>query len=129
MFKRRNLPTYPVDYPSGVCVKTEAGWWFINGKVRNRIRNARVLSTWNFPFVIESTEAALAKYPRASTLGFRDGSLVGDVSDGRVYLISQRKRRLLSSPEAYATLGLRRQNAVWSSHDEIMVHPEGEVLN
>jgi hypothetical protein len=109
-------------------VKTEAGYWYINGKFRHRLKNKRVLDSWNFAFLVPSSEAALAKYPRAKPLGFRDGSLVRDISDGKVYLISEKSRRLITRPEAYDLLGLKRRNAIWAAHDEIILHPEGEVL-
>lgn len=127
--RNKNLPQAPAEYPTGVCVETEAGCWYINGKFRHRIKNKRILKSWNFPFCVKSTEAALSEYVRTKPLGFRDGTLVGDVSDGKVYLISGKKRRLLSSPEAYALLGLKRRDALWASHDEIIMHEEGEVLN
>lgn len=128
MFKKKNLPTKPTDYPTGVCVKTDEGYWYINGKFRHPFKSTRLVASWNFSFVVESTEAALAKYLKGKPLGFRDGTLVRDISDSKTYLISGKTRRLMSSPEAYDLLGLRRSDAIWAAHDEINLHPEGEVL-
>lgn len=125
---KKTLPTTPSNYPTGTVVRVGKTHWYINGQVRHLIKNRRVLKTWNFPFVIDTTEEAISKFLKGKPLGFRDGSLVGDVSDGKVYLISGKKRRLISSPEAYDLLGLKRRDAIWAAHDEIILHPEGEVL-
>lgn len=129
MFRKKTTIQTPKEYPTGICVKTEAGCWYINGKFRHRIKSKRILTSWKFSFCVESTEAALANYVRAKPLGFRDGTLVGDVSDGKVYLITGKQRRLISSPEAYTLLGLKRKDALWASHEEVTMHTEGEVLN
>lgn len=125
---KKTLPTTPTEYPTGICVKTESGYWYINGKFRHRLKNSRLVKAWNFPFIVSSTEAALAGYPKAKALGYRDGSLVRDISDGKVYLISGKERRLITKPETFTLLGLRRGDAIWAAHDEITLHPEGEVL-
>lgn len=124
----KKLPTNKTDYPTGVCVKTETGYWYINGKYKNKIKNARVFKSWSFPLVIETTDSAIAHMPRAKALGFRAGTLVRDISDGKVYLISENTRRMLGSPESYDILGLKRRDAIWAAHDEIILHPEGEAL-
>lgn len=128
MKRKKALQTTPTEYPSGICVKTESGHWYINGKFRHALKNRRIIESWSFPFIVESTDAALANYPKAKPLGFRDGSLVRDISDGKVYLITSRSRRLITSPETYDLLGLKRSDATWAAHDEITLHPEGEVL-
>lgn len=128
MRKKKSLTTAPTDYPSGICVRTEAGHWYINGRFRHSLKNKRVIDSWSFPVIVETTEAAVSHYPKAKPLGFRAGSLVRDISDGKVYLISENKRRLITSPEAYDLLGVKRSDAIWAAHDEVILHPEGEVL-
>ena len=63
---RSELPREPVEYPSGICVKTERGAYLINkdGK-RYRIPTQAILDSWNFPFVVDSSEAAVSEYPVA----------------------------------------------------------------
>lgn len=127
-WRRRKNQQTPSEYPTGVCVKTESGYFYINGKFRHLIKNRRVLKTWAFPFIIEGTEAGLSKYPKGKPLGFRDGTLVRDISDSKLYFISGRKRRLVATPEALTNLGLKNSDAVWAAHSEINLHTEGEVL-
>ena len=117
------------EFPSGICVKAETGHWYINGRIRHKIKNKRVLTSWSFPFIVEATEASLGKFLRGKPLGFRDGTLVRDTSDRKIYLISARKRRLITSPEAYELLGLKKRKPIWVSHDEVLLHEEGEVIS
>lgn len=125
--KRKTL-TEPTDFPTGAVVKTESGMWYINGRFRHLVKNPRIAKTWKFNLVITASESSLVKLIKAKPLGFRDGSLVGDISDGKVYLIAGKVRRLITKPESYQMLGRKRRDALWVAHDEINLHPEGEVL-
>ena len=118
-----------IDFPSGLCIKTEVGHWYINGKFRNRIGSRRIFESWNFPRVIVSSEASLANYIKGKTLGFRDGTLVRQMSNGTFYFISQRKRRLVTNPDVLTLMGLKPSDATWAADFEINLHEEGEKLN
>src|SRR6476661_2865038 len=126
--KERTLPTSPTKYPAGGFVWDGSSYLYINGQIRHLIKNERILSTWNFRYVTNTTPEAVSGYVKGKPLGFRDGSLIRDISDGKVYLISGKQRRLMSSPEAFDLIGLKRRDALWVAHDEINLHPEGEVL-
>lgn len=132
MFNRKKtapLSAAQIEFPSGLCVKTEAGHWYINGKFRNRLGSKRVFQSWNFPRVVESTESSLAKYTKGKKLGFRDGTLVRQMSTGSFYFISQRKRRLVANPDVLTLMGFKPSDAVWVADFEINLHEEGEKLN
>ncbi len=60
---------------------------------------------------------------------FRNGSLLYSQADGKMYLISDNKARHITSPDILTGLGIRRQDAVWVSEDEIKLHEEGAPLN
>jgi hypothetical protein len=133
MFKRksppkRQLPQKPTEYPSGLCVKTEKGYFYINGRFRHPFVSQRAVDSWNFTLVPETTEAALSHYLMRKMLGFREATVLADVSDGKVYIISNKKRRLISTPEAYDVLGITIDDALWVGKDEIEFHPEGGVF-
>lgn len=123
------LPAAPVDYPSGTCVLTEAGVFYINSRVRLRVPTDRVFDSWNFPLVVESTEAAVKKYPITGKLGFRDGTLVKNIMDAKMYIIAKSKRRLITSPNVLANLNLQEKDAILVSEQEILLHQEGDNLN
>lgn len=126
LFKKKSPRTDRVDFPTGIVVKTETGYWYINGNTRKPIPNTRVLKTWSFPIVVEYTEHSLSSFKKGSPLGFRPGSLIRDISDGKIYLIEKGLRRLVVSPESLTLLNKKRSDALWVSHNEVLLHKEGE---
>jgi hypothetical protein len=127
--KKTDLPTSPVEYPSGVFIHTEKGFFFIHGEgKRMRCISKRVLDSWSPQRVIETSEAAVAKYRITSKIRFRNGSLIYSLADGKMYFISEGKRRHIVSPEISDRLGIRWRDAIWASRAEINLHEEGQVL-
>lgn len=125
---RLSLPTEPVEYPSGIAVKTERGAYQIrsDGK-RYRITSKAILDSWSFPFVVDTTEAALANHPIAYTkVGFRDGSLLNNIADGRLYLVSAGKLRHIVDPAVLERLG--SPTPVVVSDAEIKIMKQGEPI-
>lgn len=123
------LPTVPVDYPTGTCVQTEKGVFFIKGRFRFRVGSKRILSSWQYPFVIPSTEEACARYKIAGKLGFRQGTLIEDMSNGKMYLISENLRRQIVSPDFFDVMLFPRDRVIQVSPEEIALHKEGENIN
>lgn len=126
----KRLPTAPTVYPVGTVVLTEKCHYFINrdGK-RYRIGTQRMVDSWNYPHIVETTEAALTNYPIAvSKLKFRDGSLLNNFADGKLYLVSDRTLRHVVSPEALERLNLTREDATVVSDAEIKMMKQGEEL-
>jgi len=125
---KQSKPVAPKTFPSGICVKTEIGHYYINGNFRHRLGSKRIFESWVFPFVAETSEAALKNYRRGRKLGFRDGSLVRRISDGKLYFISKRQRRLVNDVDTLVALGLSPKDAVWASDYELEYTSEGEIL-
>lgn len=124
------LPTTPVEYPSGVFIHTEKGYFYIHGEgKRMRCISKRVLDSWSPQRVIETTEAAVVKYKITSKIRFRNGSLIWNLSDGKMYLIENGERRHITSPDVLTKIGATEKDVVCVSLDEINLHPEGESLN
>lgn len=121
-------PTSKTDYPSGVAIETEAGVFYVRGGKRYRIPTDRIRDSWAFVQIVPSTEAAAKHLKVAGTLGFRDGTHVVDVTDGRNYLISDNKKRLIVDPDVWTNLGLKPELRVWASQYEVNLHTDGEVL-
>jgi hypothetical protein len=122
-----------VEYPSGVFVETEKGYFYIaTSAKRYHVTTKRVLDSWSPPRVVLSSEASCVKYKVAAKLKFRNGSLLQDVSDGKMYFISEGLRRHLTSPEAWAKVGAvdapRGAKVIRVSQDEINLHKEGLPL-
>jgi len=128
--QKKTLPDAPVEYPSGLFVKTEKGYFFVLGPgKRMRITSLRVLESWAPQRVVNTTEAAVAKYKVVSKIKFRNGSLIWNLADGKLYLVEGGKRRHITSPEALSRIGAKRSDALIVSLDEINLHPEGAPLN
>lgn len=126
----RNLPDEPVVYPSGIVAHTSLGYYLINkdGK-RYRITSRAVLDSWHFPLIVETTEEALARYPLAVTkLGFRDGSLLTNIADGRMYVASEQTLRHITSPEVLERLGVTNDDFRVVSDAEINLMRLGEKI-
>lgn len=129
--KKKTLPTTPVEYPHGTCVKTEKGTYLIQEgktKVRLRVPTQRILDSWKFDRVVLTTEKALSQYKVYGRLGFRDGSLIYNIADGRIYLISKNKRRHITSPDALDRIGAKTSDALAVSDFEVNLQQEGEVI-
>ena len=128
--KRSNasVPTIPTNYPYGLCVKTESGHFLMREKIRLRVPTIRVLDSWHFN-VVNSSDSAIKHIPLAGKVGFRDGTLIKNIADSRIYLVTQSKRRHVTSPDVFDKYGLRWDDVVTVSEDEANLHIEGEVLN
>lgn len=139
MFRKKTPtpPTTPTRYPSATFVKTEKGYFYIVSPTKRfRITSKRVLDSWSPPRVVTTTEAAVSKYKIAAKMKFRNGSLIWNLSDGKIYLIENGKRRWLKSPEWFHNLGLDPSNLGYNikriqlvSLDELNLHEAGEDLD
>lgn len=126
--QNRPVPQEPLNYPSDVVVETESGYWFIKGKNKLRIFSDRCLDSWSVD-VLPGSDASVSKFKKGGVLGFRNGTLVKNIADGRYYLISDNKRRHIVSPDVYEVYGFDINSAMVVSQSEIDIHDEGEVLS
>jgi len=121
------LITSPTNFPSGLAVKTEkATYWIKDGK-RFKLISDRATASWSFP-TVNAAESALSSMKVAGKLGFRDGTLIKNIADGKLYLISQNKRRHIVDPDTFRQYGLSRSNVIEVSESESNMHELGENL-
>jgi len=121
------LITSPTNFPSGLAVKTDkAIYWIKDGK-RYKLISDRAAKSWMFT-TVNATEAALSGIKLVGKLGFRDGTLIKNIADGKMYLISQNKRRHIVDPDAFDTFGLNRSMVIEVSEAEANMHIIGENL-
>lgn len=111
--------------PSGLIAITEKGYFYIKGKKRFKFISERAVFSWGLP-IIETKEFVMSEYPISGIIGFRDGSLVKDISDGKIYLISDNKRRHIVEPDVLEWIG---SEIIQAGQKEIFVHAEGEKIN
>ena len=124
---KRALISSPTNFPSGLAVKTDkATYWVKDGK-RYKLISDRAAKSWSFT-TVNATEQAVAGIKLVGKLGFRDGSLIKNIADGKMYLISQNKRRHIVDPDTFDTFGLDRSTVIEVSEAEANMHSLGENL-
>ncbi|NCX16796.1 MAG: hypothetical protein EBX24_06910 [Actinobacteria bacterium] len=117
----------PTNFPSGLAVKTDkATYWIKDGK-RYKLISDRAAASWSFT-TVNATEAALSGIKLVGKLGFRDGTLIKNIADGKMYLVSQNKLRHIVDPDIFNRYGLDRSNLIEVSEAEIKAHDIGEAL-
>ena len=117
----------PTNFPSGIAVKTDKDTYWIKDGKRYRLISDRAATSWSFT-TVNATEAALTGFKLAGKLGFRDGTLIKNIADGRIYLVSQNKLRHIVDPDSFTRYGLDRSKVVEVSENEISAHDLGEKL-
>ena len=129
MFKKNQQKTVtsPTIFPSGIAVKTDKGIYWIKDGKRFKLISDRAAKSWMFTTVL-ATESALLGMKLAGKLGFRDGTLIKNIADGRLYLISQNKKRHIVDPDTFDKYGLDRSQVIEVSAFETSMHELGEEL-
>ena len=121
------LITSPTNFPSGIAVKTDTGTYWIKDNKKYRLISERAAESWRFIEVL-ATDTALSNIKSAGKLGFRDGTLIKNISDGKIYLVSQNKRRHIISPDVFDKYGFNRSLLIEVSEAETNMHELGENL-
>jgi hypothetical protein len=111
--------------PSGLIAHTEKGYFYIKGSKKFKFVSERAMLSWALP-VIKTNDQSLSKLITTGTLGFRDGTLIKDISDGKIYLVSDSKRRHIVDPDVLEWLNA---DIIQASQKEVLVHVEGDPLN
>ena len=121
------LITSPTDFPSGIAVKTENSTYWIKDGKRFRLISDRAEKSWDF-ITVMALESSLVNIKKAGILGFRDGTLIKNIADGKMYLVSQNKRRHITTPDVFHKYGLDRSRLIEVSSKEAEMHELGESL-
>ena len=125
-FKKQQTKSFKKSnkVPSGLIAHTSQGYFYIKGEKKFKFVSDNAMLSWNLP-IIETTVETLSKYASAGILGYRDGSLVKDISDGKIYLISDSKRRHVVNPDVLEWID---SAIIDAGQKEILVHQEGEPI-
>jgi hypothetical protein len=67
--------------------------------------------------------------PLGGTLGFRDGTVIKDIADGKIYLIENSKKRHIISPDFFEKYGFNRNWIIEVSQKEASLHKDGEDID
>lgn len=93
-----------------------------NQKIYKFVSNRAYWSWYLDSIIVDS----LPSLESGGTLGFRDSSLIQNAKDGRIYLISSARRRLLTRP--LGDYGFDISEIIEVSDAEIQFHTEGEDI-
>jgi len=129
LFRNTQIPlvTSPTNFPSGIAVKTNKGTYWIKDGKSYKLISDRAEKSWSF-VTVNATENALSSTRLVGKLGFRDGSLIKNIADGKIYLISQNKKRHIVDPDSFIKYGLNRNQIIEVSESESNAHEQGENL-
>jgi hypothetical protein len=122
--KKSHKNNYTPVVPSGLIANTEKGYFYVKGKKRFRFISDRAMNSWDLP-IVKTKEPMMSEFPVSGVLGFRDGTLVKDISDGKIYLISDSKRRHVTDPDVLEWMD---SEIITAGQKEIFVHAEGDKL-
>jgi len=122
-----NLISAPTNFPSGIAVKTDKGTYWIKDNKRYRLISERASESWLFT-TVNAEESSLSNIKLVGKLGFRDGTLIKNIADGKIYLVSQNKRRHIIDPDSFGKYGLDRSKVIEVSESEINIHDLGDNL-
>jgi hypothetical protein len=121
------LITSPTNFPSGIAVETDKGTYWIKDGKRFKLISDRAAKSWSFT-TVKATESALVNTKIVGKLGFRDGTLIKNVADGKMYLLSQNKLRHIVDPDSFNKYGLDRSKVIEVSEAEVKSHDLGEDI-
>lgn len=125
--QQQSLIISPTVIPSGLAVKTDKASYWVKDNKRYKIISDRAAKSWAFT-TVNATEQAIASIKIVGKLGFRDGTLIKNIADGKIYLISQNKKRHIVDPDSFDRYGLNRNSVIEVSEAEANMHEIGDNL-
>jgi hypothetical protein len=84
----------------------------------------RAFDSWKLPVIEIEPETCVEFF--SGRLGFRDSSLIQNAKDGKIYLISGTKKRLLTAPLSDYCFDISQ--VVEVSDAEVQFHSDGEDI-
>lgn len=121
-------PLVPTQYPSGVAVFDGINTYFIKNNKKYRIISDRAVKSWGFKVWYGSPES-LSKIVLGGILAFRDGSVIKDVSNGKIYLVVNGMKQHITTPDFFTKFGVDPEYIIEVSAKEADLHKNGEPIN
>lgn len=125
--KKKPAISKPTIFPSGLAVKTDKSVYWVKDGKRYKLISDRAAKSWFFT-TVNATEEAVSVMKLVGKLGFRDGTLIKNIADGKLYLISQNKKRHVVDPDSFDRYGLDRRLIIEVSEAEANMHATGDNL-
>lgn len=100
--------------------------YYLKGDKGYKFISQRAQNTWKLPVLNLDPRVDSLPNNIVGSLGFRDGSLIQNFKDGKLYLVSDAKKRLLTAPlEDY---GFDWTDVISISDEEAKFHQDGMEL-
>lgn len=115
---------YPI---SGLFYITEKGTFYIKASKRYKVYSDRCFQSWNIK-PIHSSFDQISHISYAGVLGFRDGTIIHNLADGKIYVVSDNKKLHLKTPDAFPE-GWIEANKIVVSEEEANLHKDGIEIN
>lgn len=118
-----------VKYFNNSYIRDKTGrYYFISNNKKYLISSERILQSWAPPAIALSDDETMNTYKLGGRLGFRNGTLILDISSNLYYLIVENKKRKITSPDTLDSLGYSIYDAITVSETESKLHETGEDL-
>jgi len=115
---------YPI---SGTFYRTDKGIFYIKSGKRYKAFSESCFKSWCSE-AIETAFENLSHIPYGGILGFRDGTIIHNLADGKIYVVSDGKRLHLKTPYVYPE-GWIEAKKVIVSDQEVNLHKDGLEIN
>jgi len=100
-------------------------FYYVKGSSLYKFVSERAAKSWSVP-IAQGRSINISNYKINALMGFRDGTLIQNISDGRLYLVSESKKRLVTDPDVLDWFGLNLADVVVVSDKEASAHSDGE---
>lgn len=115
---------YPI---SGLFYKTEKGYFYIRAGKRYKVFSERCFQSWSVE-PIDTEFINVSHIPYAGILGFRDGSIIHNLADGKIYIVSDNRRLHIKTPDAFPEGWIESKKFI-ISEAELDLHKEGVAIS
>jgi hypothetical protein len=115
---------YPI---SGLFYVTEKGTFYVKALKRYKVFSDRCFQSWSVKPIYSSFDQ-ISHIPYAGVLGFRDGTIIHNLADGKIYVVSDNKRLHIKDPDSFPD-GWIRDNMITVNEQEANLHKDGQEIN
>ncbi len=112
--------------PTGTVIQSSLGYFYIKGNQKIKIISDRILKSWDFPRTVLVTDDCADRFKTNGRMGFREGTVIEDMSTRQTFLISGNQRRLITSPDHLVNLNI--DDIMVVSAEEAGIHVRGEDI-
>jgi hypothetical protein len=128
VFRQKPEINYEPVVPAGLIARTEKASYLVKNNKRFKFISERAKNSWNLKEILTS-ENAMRDVKISGFVGFRDGTLIKDISDSKIYLISDYKKFHVVDPDLLRNLSFNKNDIISVSQKEAAAHQTGGTLS